>query len=603
MEPVAILEQAFRIGYNKRFNEVWEASFSLPMDDPKNDECTPFNFVEIEDNGEYIGKFRIIPSLTVKDDGGNVVTYRLEHVLATLVDDIMFQYHQTTNLTTADNIQYILDQQTTQHWQLGTCEFVRYFHYKWENENGLLGPLFSIPKPFDVPYEWTFDTQSYPWTLNLVSPATERTCEIRYAKNMKSIEREVDPTDIINRIYPLGYGEGVNQLTIKEVNGGVSYLEDATSIGKYGVKAMVWTDKRFENADTLKASAQAILNERSVPKVIYRVSAIDLHKLTGEPVDKLTEGAVVRIVDPDFGTFEARIVSEAKSDITGAPDDIQLEIANKTEDLGTTQADMQRRIQINELYAQGATNLDSHDYNDNADSTHPAVIRFFIPEEMERINKTLMAYSTDKFRAYSQATEGGGATTVTSASGGGTTATSSNGGGATVTSASGGSSVQTSDSVSFNGSTMYTEKIVTGVTYENHIHALILDNTLDHNHDVSIPSHTHSVSVPSHSHSVTIPDHSHDISLPDHTHAIKYGIYETANAPTSVTIKVDGNTVPITATSHDDVDLIPYLAKDTSGKVTRGAWHEVTITPNTLGRVTANIVTQLFLQSRGGGNF
>jgi phage minor structural protein len=47
---------------------------------------------------------------------------------------------------------------------------------------------------------------------------------------MVGIEKDEDPTEIITRLYPLGYGEGVNQLTISSVNNGVPYI-DADTIG------------------------------------------------------------------------------------------------------------------------------------------------------------------------------------------------------------------------------------------------------------------------------------------------------------------------------------------------------------------------------------
>src|SRR5690606_20908768 len=171
---------------------------------------------EITDDAtsEYIGLFRIIPANTRKLTTINEVQYECEHVLATLLNDVLFRYHQRTNLTTRENIEYILARQTTKHWRLGDCDFTRYFHYKWENENGLLGPLFSIAEPFDVPYVWTWDTRSYPWTLNLKAPVNTPTAEIRYGKNLAEIEREIDPSDIVNRLDPLGYGQGDNQLYI-----------------------------------------------------------------------------------------------------------------------------------------------------------------------------------------------------------------------------------------------------------------------------------------------------------------------------------------------------------------------------------------------------
>jgi phage minor structural protein len=624
-QTIAILKNAFNIGYEKRLNELWTASFSLPLDDSNIKKCVEFNFVQITDDmsGEYIGLFRIEPSLTKRNESAGIVEYELNHVFATLFDDVLFGYHQTTNWTTRQNIQYILDQQETKHWRLGTCDFERFFHYKYENENGLLGPMLAIPQPFDEDYQWAFNTQVYPWVLNLVRPSSAPTCEIRYAKNMRDIERSVDPHNIVNRIYPLGAGEGVNQLNVKDVNGGVPYLEDASSIGKYGLKKYVWTDRRFENAQSLKDNAKALLKKWSVPKVVYKITAADLSVLTGASVDKLTEGSVVRVVDPDLGTFQQRIHMVSKPDITGAPGDIRLEIGSLSEDIATTNADLARKQQVNEAYTQGSTNILTYDYNDNADATHPATLDIWIPNDLVNINELNLTYKLEKFRAYSQATEGGGATSVTSSSGGGTVKstssgggqTTSSGGGTTATSSSGGG---TTASSTFSSPTFFIYSsppvgVGTGTipSFNEHTHAVeVEDDRLSHRHSVTVPSHTHSVSIPSHTHtvsnhthSITIEDHSHNITIPNHTHDLKFGIYEPGSVPNSVTIKVDGNTVPVTANNAQEINLIPYLAKDTSGKVTRGTWHKVEIKPSGLARVTASAVSRLFVSSHIGGTY
>ena len=132
----------------------------------------------------------------------------------------------------------------------------------------------------------------------------------------------------------------------------------------------------------------------------------------------------------------------------------------------------------------------------------------------------------------------------------------------------------------------------------NHDHLLTL-----HAHDIDIPGHDHEVgiNIPSHSHGVSIPSHSHGISIPDHTHELQYGIFQ-GPFPSAVTVKVDGSQVPGLGTSESDINIIPYLAKDSGGKILRG-WHEITIAPNTLGRIVANIVMQFFVQSRGGGDY
>lgn len=576
LKPVAILENAFAVGYEKRLNELWTAQFSLPANDPKNAECQPFRFVEIFDGDERVDLFRIVPMDTKRQSDGYVVTYHCEHVLATLLDDILFQYHQVGNLGvyTEEVLNYILDKQTVQRWKLGTVDFAHQFEYKWENEN-LLAAAFSVPKLFLESYMWTWDTTSYPWTLNLVQAGNEVKSKIRYSKNLRGVRKTEDPTTLCTRLYALGYGEGVNQLNIKNVNPtGLPYI-DVDTQAQYGVISRVWVDRRYENESTLFNAAKAMLEELKVPYLSYSVDAADLYQITKDSVDKFELGSLVRVKDDELGIdINARVVSLSKGDVYGNPGDIQIEIANKSRDIASSIAELADRTRINEVYAQGATNLDSHDFADNCDPDNPAVIRFYLPAETVRINKMLLSYETGQFRAYSKGAASGGGDT----SGPSSETTSGSGGGL---------------SLSFNERGSVDFGVVLD-TFKNFIKAEGGDGTpLDHYHNlydfrIALPSHTHGM------------DHTHE--LPDHTHPIEYGIY-LGPSPSSVTVRVDGNIVPGLGTSATDVDIIPYLSKDTDGKINRGTWHEITITPNSLGRVVANVVTQLFVQSRGGGDY
>ncbi|UOQ86196.1 hypothetical protein [Gracilibacillus salinarum] len=231
-----------------------------------------------------------------------------------------------------------------------------------------------------------------------------------------------------------------------------------------------------------------------------------------------------------------------------------------------------------------------------------------------------------KFRGYAKATEGGGATVESTSSGGGSTRTTTSGGGTTETTTSGGGTVTSTNSgggtsvTSAQNSPFATLQFDSGLDQDGspapsgrHFHTITVPtSTLNHSHSVSIPNHSHSVSIPSHDHSVTIPNHSHnvtipshthDITLPDHVHDIQHGIYKLNTMPSNVTIEVDGNPVPFSGTSADELDLIPYLAKDSDGKILRGQWHEVTLTPDTLCRVNANIISRMFIQSDLGGKY
>jgi phage minor structural protein len=615
----AILENAKRISYTRINNQIWKASFSLPINDKKVDKVKLLKYVEVYDEGEYVGLFRIIPKKTSKSSLN--VSFECEHVLATLLGSTLFKDHQLTNLPTDEVLQYLIDKQKEKHWQLGNVEIIRYFHYLWENEN-LLSAIFSVTKPFDEQYRWTWDTTSYPWTLNLVRPNTVPVCRIKERHNLIDFEIEENPMSVFNRIYPLGYGEGVNQLTIEAVNDGIPYIEDAESIAENGIIETTWADKRFEDAATLKASAEALLKKWKEPIVSWVMSAADVSSITGAKIDELKEGNVVRLELDDYPNVDLLIMKEQRPDIKGEKGNTQLEIGSLTEDLSTTQADLERRQKINEVYAQGATNLLAYSYNDNADNQNPAEIMIFLPEEMVKINKLLLTYKTDNFRAYEQATEGGGATTVTSSSGGGTTVSSSSGGGTSSTSSAGGG---TSTSTAAGGDhshrmflslegpiqelpdALFQSKNSAGqavnvVMPANNVDLYTYSSSGSHVHVFTLLDHVHTFTTQNHTHSITLQHHSHTTTLPNHIHAIKFGIYKHSDLPTSITISVDGNVVNGNDLDVENLDLLPYLEKDSEGKVTRG-WHTVSITPNDLGRINANVITQFFMQSRGGGSF
>ena len=606
MRRLAYLDNALAVGYALETNSLWSATFTLPADDKKNAYCAPLNFVEIFDGDERIDLFRIIGEDLERSDGATRY-YNCEHVLATLISDVLFQYHQCggSGVKTADVLNYILARQTRQNWKLGDCDFKRYFEYNWENST-LLAALFAVPECFDSEYLWLWDTTVYPWTLSLTAPTNALKSEIRYAKNMTNIKKTTDATSIANRVYALGYGEGVNQLTIESVNGGVPYVEDALSIERYGLCSTILVDSRYEIAENLKAYAEQMLAGLKEPYVSYEIGAIDLHRLTGDSFSKFRPGEVVRVVDEADGiNLRTRIVRVEKSDAEGDPGNVTVTIANKTQDIAGSISDLQSRALIGETYAQGATNQQIYNFSDNADTTHPAKLQLYISSSVVRINKMLLNVEFEAFRAYEktvksgggQTTSSGGASTATSSSGGGTSKSTSNGGGSTVTSQNGGSSSETAGNIGD-----YNTNDVTANDGKQHHHQLI------HTHSISIPGHTHKVSVPAHSHDFSIGEHSHSVNIPnhthstkDHTHEIEFGIYEGQRA-SKATIKVDGKEIPA-QTSYSNIDIVEFLATDDSGKIRRNAWHTIEILPDNMSRIVGAVFAQTFCNSRGGGDY
>lgn len=627
MNLVTILENAYKIGYTKETNNLWTCSFSLPLDDPKREDVTAKRFLELWDHDKYIGKFIVNPKKTVKNDSDRSITYNCEHVLSTLHSDVLFRYHQFTGYNTEQVLSMLLDLQETKHWQLGTVEIIRDSEYSWENEDSLFNATFSVPKPFNEPYLWTWDDAVYPFILNLVYPDDEKVDEIRYGKNLKGIEKDEDSTNLITRIYPLGYGEGVNQLGIESVNGGIPYLQAEQSIiDLYGIHKRIWIDKKIEDAASLKASGQVFLDKYKTPQVTVSVDCIDYELIDPYKLVKYDVSKIVGVYDEDTDTdIDLRIMKITKSDIYGDPSNIKFEIGNVREDIGTAYSDLQKKQLVNDTYSQGATNIDSRDFQDNCDQTHPAVIRFPIPGDVVNINEMKLTFETQKFRAFERAIKGGGAVVSSTSAGGGSTQTSSSGGGSTQTSSSGGGSVQSSSAggdhvhkmFSGNGETSapdiwgeYFAFADQGQQSAAGMKAGGIGTDLwtfgssgSHSHDVNVPNHTHSVNTSAHTHDVSIPAHMHDITLPDHTHDIEFGIYELSDTPSQITITVDGNNVPVNGTSGQDIDLVPYLSKDSDGRIQRGRYAEIKITPNSLARINATVISRLFIQSRIGGTY
>ena len=125
-------------------------------------------------------------------------------------------------------IRYVLDHQLVKNWVLDECDYRNQFEYGWEQES-LLSALFSVATPLAGPYIWRTNTAVYPWRLSLKRLDTTGRPEmyVRRRHNMTSYQRQKDPQNIVTRLYPLGYGEGVNQLGSRERERGASHTSRA----------------------------------------------------------------------------------------------------------------------------------------------------------------------------------------------------------------------------------------------------------------------------------------------------------------------------------------------------------------------------------------
>ena len=558
--PVCMLQNAFDIQEQQSLNALWYLDFKLPATDTKNEFCNAYWYARFNDGELY----RMFPNGYNDASDLPYYSYHCEHVLATLLNKVMpgivtmGGYYQPT----PDVLRAILAKQDTQDWVLGECDFSRRFEYGFEKEN-LLAALFSVPQCFDEDYIWTFETKGYPWVLNLkrLNKNAEPVLNVRYGYNRLSYNRQPDYTNHVTKLYAYGSGEGVNQLNINKFTNGLGYiLADKEHIEKYGIRESIWVDRRYENEETLYAAAQSMLSELCDPITSYSCGFIGDVKI----------GEVVNIIDYEQTYVVKKIITY------GDIDDIQYELSNKQPTLASTIADLANRQRIETTYSQGATNIYSVCFVDNADANNGLDCDFYMPQSMRFVNKVVAKIKYDSFRAYSGTTEQGGSISSTSAAGGQISATSAAGGqisstsadggqisatsadggqisstsadggqisstsesggggtsaaggGQSKTSAAGGKSTESTNQfnlssdtgtngiISLTGYSGLTSK-VSGHSHQvpDHMHRIRVSN-FAHKHSITIPSHRHSFEIDDHVHE--LPAHTHLFSLPAHTH-------------------------------------------------------------------------------------
>ena len=665
-KKIAVLDNAFEIDETKEINSVYSLEFSMPSTDTKNDLCQKYYYVRY-DEGEL---YRITSVTKSSSNGQQIIRYFCEHVIATLIDDVIFGSETFGNLGfyTSDAINYILSKQTTIRWVLGTCDFRRQFEYNLENEN-LLAGLFSLANRFDVPYMWSYDTNVFPWRVSLkaIDTTQKPLFYIRAGKNILEPSETEETAEICTKLYCLGYGDGINQLTIKSVNDGLPYLlAEQEYIDRYGLISRIFTDKRFTDAQSLKERGQAILNELKTPRMTREFDVVDLYELTKADYDKAEVGRITLLTDDNTKTYITKITK--RLDEAG---DLKIELSTKTADIASSIADLADRQRINEVYSQGATQIYAQSVQANATTEKGAILSFFIPAEMKIVNAVKAKITLNRFRSYSQATAGGGESIISSSDGGSSVVASNSGGSSSPTSAAAGNASVTSTSI--NQQSMTTESgggktattgtslgggdaiqtefsqgsvtiganSLTGGTqlasgpgshYHNltlpqfnttyasgsHAHSLSLSRFAhshtvlieSHNHRLTIPGHNHTVNIPSHTHSVSIPSHNHSVSIPSHTHTVNipnhtHGIVQGIYEFGSPTsADLYVNGIKKATIPASSSEIdITQYLLNEQGYVPRGSWINLEVRPNDLSYVIINLFVQGFIQSAGGGTY
>ena len=353
LNKVAYLPLAFEVAYHLRANEVGRAWFSVPIDDPHLSEIQELRYAEIYNGDTRVELFRILTSWKDQKGGEEYQRFECEHVLGTLVDDEFDDtFYTGAPAGTTAALTAILAEQGTSRWTLGTCAFSEGYLYEWARGVSLLKGLLDVPKRFQSGYFFTYDTTSYPWTINLIAPPATVTAYVDYGRNMKSISRKKDLSGLVTKLYPHGANAGADQIGITSVEpSGNAYITNNT--GTYGTIVHHWTDQRYTTEAQLYAAAVDYLATVSEPAYTYWIDQADLYRLTGESIDSFSIGALVQVDNQELDiTTDVRVMEIKKSDVTGKPGDISLTFANKGQEF-----DLSPKLGVNDLSGVNITDM------------------------------------------------------------------------------------------------------------------------------------------------------------------------------------------------------------------------------------------------------
>jgi len=330
---LAYLENAYAISYTQQTNATWSGSFKLPYSDEKKQYCEPLNFVEIWDidggnNDKYVGLFRIIDIMDESGNNTDYITYTLEHAMGTLIESNILGYKAYTTDTIAELIIKILAFQETTYWALNECDYTDILPYEFKDMN-LLSALNAITEKLSDRYYWSFNTQIFPWEINLKKVSSTPITDVRYKKNIFSIKKNIDTRSLCTKLWVYGKEISGTKINISSVNGGIEYLLSTAGIAKYGTISMIINDDRFEDPQHLYNFGVALLSRLDEPLITYETAIETIYEGAN-----LKIGDNVRIITED-GLDDILVVQQiTKEDLSGAPNSGKIIIGEGTIDIG-----------------------------------------------------------------------------------------------------------------------------------------------------------------------------------------------------------------------------------------------------------------------------
>lgn len=308
---------------------------------------------------EFAGRV-LKPTQVMKNDGMFTVQYECEGFLAYLQDSSQRhgEYH---NMTIREFLQVMINNHNRQvephkRMKLGTVTVTnstdnvyRYLGYDKTYESikdkliDRLGGYIKLREETDGFY------------LDYLESVGEvKRTPIKLRHNLKDMQKEIDPTDVITRVIPLGANiesedetaTDVSQarVTIAEVNNGKDYLDDLDMQKEFGIIEGSITFDDITNLQILKTRGEQFIASQKAARISYTVTPLDLF-LIDIDMDSFEIDNYYPIINPVFTIDELLQVIEKDIDLLH-PENMSLTIGEQYRTLSDYQINANKQSRI-----------------------------------------------------------------------------------------------------------------------------------------------------------------------------------------------------------------------------------------------------------------
>lgn len=297
------------------------------------------DYVEVYNQNGSVGIYRVTK---ITNRYRKQRKYELSHVLDVFSDaelDTIEKYSGTV----AGFLQKLVNAQTqtiggVKCWQLGTVEDTNPWNKDIKHDNAM-ECLTDIAKT-EEDYMFTFDTNSFPWTLNFIARDNAVLSEFRLCRNIENCTIDFDDANQCTRLSLSVTTENKETITDKD---GVSHELITTQEGYYTYDDAVgqadWgpicKSHGVNRADVptpeaLQAWVNAYFDRHRNPGLAITIDGVEINRLTRESIDEAHLGRLCRAALSGYSAvFNERIVSINYPDALRAPSKIKASLSSK----------------------------------------------------------------------------------------------------------------------------------------------------------------------------------------------------------------------------------------------------------------------------------